>query len=388
MPRETYVKVNFLAQKRKKILLQESLPSSRKENPFDDFYYKEIALLTGAGGYRVNFLNKTSFIDPEGRRILKVPTDFVPSLSKNLMQFYAPSEHLRVMNTFSECQQGVPFATTVKMLTHTGEEFWAKAIGKPMRNNLGEVIGIQGVFQDITSEKNKALALENSLKTIESQNARLLNYAHLVSHNLRSHASNLTLALELLKEVENKKDEVELVAGLSTISEGLCSTIDHLSEIVSIQDKCKAKRQRVSFEESLNEVKKGLHTMISDNRVEIFTDFSEAPYVEYLPSSLVLILSNLLTNAIQFRHKERNPVIDIYSLENEGKVSLVVKDNGVGFNSTMYKDCVFNLYETFNEGIDTLGTGLFTVKNQVESLGGSISVESEPVKGTTFRISF
>ena len=64
--------MNFLAQKRKKILLQDSSPTPNVKNPFDDFYYKEIALLTGAGGYCVDFVNKTSFIDPQGKRILKI----------------------------------------------------------------------------------------------------------------------------------------------------------------------------------------------------------------------------------------------------------------------------------------------------------------------------
>ncbi|QIE60073.1 PAS domain S-box protein [Rasiella rasia] len=380
--------MNFLAQKRKKILLQETLPNSSKENLFDDFYYQEIALLTGAGGYCINFVDKTTFIDPQGRKILQLPKDFKPSLTRNLVHLYADSEKFRVMNTFAECSEGVPFKTTVKMVKHTGEEFWAKAIGKPMYDKEGDVIGIQGVFQDISAEKKREIELENSIKTIASQNTRLLNYAHLVSHNLRSHANNLKLALELLGDLDNPKDEVELIDGLSTISEELCSTIKHLSQIVTIQDKSKDKKQPISFAEGLHEAKKGLQTLISDNRVEIFTDFSEAPHIEYIPAYLISIFRNLVSNAIQFRHPDRNPVIDIYTLEKEGVISLTIKDNGLGFDVKQHQDQLFNIYQTFHNGPKTRGTGLFMVKNQIEALNGNIRVESEPGQGTTFRISF
>ena len=68
---------------------------------------------------------------------------------------------------------------------------------------INEIVGIQGVFQDINAEKLKELSLEKSLRIIESQNSKLLNFAHIVSHNLRSHASNLHLTLELLSTIDN-----------------------------------------------------------------------------------------------------------------------------------------------------------------------------------------
>ena len=381
--------MNFLAQKRKKILLQESVPTtSRREHPFDNFYYKEIARLTGAGGYGVDFVNKTSFIDPQGRRLLKVPEDFKPSLTQNLLQFYADSEKLRVMDTFAACQEGIPFATTVKMVTYTGEEFWARAIGKPMYNQNEEIIGVQGVFQDITTEKNKELEFQNSVKTIASQNERLFNYANLVSHNLRSHANNLKLSLELLQDLDNPKDEKELINGLSTISEELCNTIAHLNQVVTIQDTSNTKKQRTSFAECLQNAQNGIQHLLSESRTEIYTDFSEAPTIEYIPSFLVSILQHLISNAIQFRHADRNPVIDIYSLEIEGKISLVVKDNGQGFDVEKNGDKIFNIHQAFDSGRENRGIGLFMVKNQVEALDGSITVESEPGNGSVFRISF
>lgn len=378
--------MNFLAQKRKKILLQEDSPSSGREHPFNDFYYKEIALLTGAGGYRVDFINKTSYIDPQGQRILQIPSGFKPSLVKNLLNFYAEEEQERVSKTFAACSNGIPFTTTVKMVTYTGEPFWAKAIGKPMKDRAGRIIGVQGVFQDVSLEKNRELQLQSSVETIASQNSKLVDFAHLVSHSLKSHTNNLTMVLDLLKEAENKNEETELMDGLSSITSELHGTIQHLSEIVTFQDKANDGKQQVFFEEVLQEVTNKLHGSISEARAEIFNDFSEAPKVAYFPAYLASIFSNLITNAIRFKHPDRSPVIDIFTTEKDGEVTLIFKDNGRGFDASKHGTTIFNLYETLEDDSQSKGVGLFMVKSQIESLNGSISVKSAPDNGATFTI--
>ena len=62
------------------------------ESNFDNYYYREIANLTGAGGWSVDFKNKKTFLDPAARQILMVPDDFKLT-PKNLLNFYAEGEH-------------------------------------------------------------------------------------------------------------------------------------------------------------------------------------------------------------------------------------------------------------------------------------------------------
>ncbi len=132
---------------------------------------------------------------------------------------------------------GVPFNTTIKMLTYDKKEFWAKAFGKPLYDENETVIGLHVVFQDIDVEKLKELSLERSLKVIASQNSRLFNFAHIVSHNLRSHSSNLKLTIQLLNSIHSESEEKELKGSLVDISASLNDTISHLNEIVSVQSK-------------------------------------------------------------------------------------------------------------------------------------------------------
>jgi len=381
--------MSFLVQKRSKILLQNENTDTKisKAKEPDNFYYKEIALLTCAGGWSVNFEEKSSFLDSESRRILEIPEEYRPSL-RTALDFYAPEHKEKAAGIFMECSQGHPFTTTIKMQTYNDREFWVRATGKPIYNDLNEVVGLRGVFQDINIDKIKELRLLKSLKIIELQNTKLNNFAKIITHSLRSHSSNLQMALELLKDTEDPDEKEELCDGLNEISENLATTIGHLTELSIIQGKTAETKEVVGFDAVLEQVKNKLRNTLLDTRTEIYTDFTEIPEIMYIPSYLESILQNLITNAIKYKSPERSPVIEIYSYtENEEKF-LMVKDNGMGIDLEKYGNRIFNIYQTFHTNKDSEGVGLFLIKNKIESLQGTISVNSRVDSGTTFTIRF
>jgi len=67
---------------------------------------------------------------------------------------------------------------------------------------------------------------------------------------------------------------------------------------------------------------------------------------------------------------------------------LLIKDNGLGINLEKHGEKLFGMYKTFHKNDDARGIGLFITKNQIESMGGSIEVESKVNVGTTFKINF
>lgn len=379
--------MNFLAQKRSRNLLHQNISNSKEDSPFNNFYYKDVAELTQAGGWSVNFKEKKSFLDPQARKILKTPPDYIPSLRTGL-DFYTDLSKPKATEAFMQCSMGTPFSIIVKMRTYHNDEFWARAVGRPIYDESGEISGIQGVFQDINKEKIKEIGLEKSMKVIESQNSRLFNFAHIVSHNLRSHASNLFLTLELLKSMNSPDEEQELKGSLFDISASLNDTINHLNEIVTAQFKSLDEQRPIRFDDALQTVLHSINRIIEDSSAEIYSDFSEVPEIVYIPSYLESILLNLITNAIKYRHSDRSPVIDICSFMEDGRTCLLIKDNGSGIDLEKYGERVFNLYQTFHQEKEAVGIGLFITKNQIETLQGSIEIESTVGEGTTFKIKF
>ena len=74
-------------------------------------------------------------------------------------------------------------------------------------------------------------------------------------------------------------------------------------------------------------------------------------------------------------------------LDQENK-TLTISDNGIGIDLKRNRNKVFGLYQRFHNHSDSRGLGLYLVKSQVETMGGTIEIESEANKGTTFTLTF
>jgi signal transduction histidine kinase len=100
------------------------------------------------------------------------------------------------------------------------------------------------------------------------------------------------------------------------------------------------------------------------------------------------ILYNLVSNAIKYRSPDRPLQIDVHTFPEGGFICLEVKDNGLGIDLEKNQQKMFGMYKRFHKQIPGKGLGLHLVKTQIEAVGGSIAVESEKGKGTTFKVLF
>ena len=129
-----------------------------------------------------------------------------------------------------------------------------------------------------------------------------------------------------------------------------------------------------------------LESNIESTHAKIEYDFSKAPEVNYIPAYLESILQNLLTNALKYRDPARTPVIKCSTEKDGNHIYLYFEDNGLGIDMERYGDSVFGMYKTFHNHPEAKGIGLFITRNQIEALGGSISLESKVNEGTKFTI--
>ncbi len=353
------------------------------------FYYRETAEMTSTGGWYVDTLNKNIYWDDVSKKIIDCPRDFQPAY-EDRMKFYAQEHHNRMRNAFDKCENfGIPFKLELKMVSFQKREFWVRLTGKPVYNDDQVVIGIRGVLQNIDENKSNELNLQNSLDIIATQNSRLFNFAHIVSHHLRSHSSNLSLIVELLRESKTDKDKLDLLANVDDVAGNLDSAISRLNDIVSIQTSLRKERVKIKFEEALEIVLASISSLINRENAKIVAEFQDLKEIRYIPEYLESILLNLITNAIRYKQPGRKPVIFIQTYIENDKEFLEVSDNGMGIDLDEYGDKMFGMYKTFHQNNpEAKGIGLFITKNQVEALGGTISVSSTLDIGTTFKIKF
>ncbi len=368
---------------KKNATVEKNATSTSDYFSMDNFYYKQISELTGAGGWSVDFKNKKSFFDEQARNILNVPKDYKPTLNTGF-NFYAEEHMDKATALFFDCAQGKSFSTHIKMRTYDGEIFWAKASGRPLRDNDKEIIGIRGVFQNIHEEKLREEQLEQSFRLIQGHNSRLYDFAHIISHNLRSQVGNLQMSAALFDSSNLSADQNELLQNFTKIGKSLDVTLRHLNKIVSVHSVASKTRDKVVIQDVYNRVVAGLSQTIRENKVVMYTDFSEVEEIPYIEAYLESILQNLITNAIRYKHPDRDPEISLYTYEENGKVHLLVKDNGLGIDLKKHGEELFKIYKTFHGNDDALGLGLFLTRNEVEAMGGEINVESKVGKGSKF----
>lgn len=259
----------------------------------------------------------------------------------------------------------------------------------PVIDNSGKVVALKGVIEEINSRKATEAELSGSVSNqVGEQNKRLLNFAHIASHNLRSHSSNLQMILQVLNTTQNEEERKFCLDSLEKISASLSKSISNLNDLMAVETELNISRIPISFKEVLNNVTGTLSQQINDTKAVIESDFSKCPIIDYVPAYIESIMLNLVSNAIKYRSPQRTPHIVLRSYLDNGKTMLTIRDNGMGIDLTKHKDKLFRMHQTFHNHPDSRGIGLLITKNQVEAMGGNINVESEPGIGTTFTIKF
>lgn len=281
------------------------------------------------------------------------------------------------------------FENTKRVLAKDGSYKWVLSRGKIIeRDENGNPVRIIGTHSDVTHNKEKENELLDHLDIIIEQNNRLLNFAHIVSHNLRSHTGNFKMLLNILDESNDKESKDECLTYLKTTSNALSETIDHLKELVDIHNTIIHKKEDLNLNAFLNQTLEVLSKEIKDNKVKIVNKIGEKDTIKFNPAYLESLFLNFTTNAIKYSHPERHPEISYSSSVENGKLVLVIEDNGLGINLEKHGEKLFGMYKTFHKNANARGIGLFITKNQIESMGGSIEVESKVNVGTTFKINF
>lgn len=240
---------------------------------------------------------------------------------------------------------------------------------------------------DITEIK-EAEQLRALAEKLSQQNKQLASFAHIVSHNLRSPAGNLSALIDLYKIAANQSERDNIVEKFAKVSEHLNSTLNDLVETLRVKEDIGKERETLLFSDVLEKTKEILTGQILASTALVTHNFNRQPQVLYPRIYLESIFLNLLSNALKYRSPNRVLKVHFETLEINRNLVLTVEDNGQGIDLAKYGDKIFGFYKAFHIGKESKGMGLFLTKTQIEAMGGTISVRSEVGKGTVFTITF
>jgi PAS domain S-box-containing protein len=275
-----------------------------------------------------------------------------------------------------------------RIQTKHGEWKWILDRGKVFdRDKNGKALRAAGTHLDITQRKLINEKLKLKTKQLENINADLEQFAYIASHNLRGSVINLKSLLDLNDNPNLKESERKYVVEKMKFSVGqLQQTLDDLIDIVSLNKNVEDQIKELQFDEVLREVLVEFEEPLMKIEHNLTFDFSKARVVRFPESYLKSIFQNLISNAIKYRSEDRALKIDIRSKKQNDKINIRFSDNGLGIDLNKYGDKIFKIHQRFHEGKTGRGLGLYIINKQITQLGGSIAIDSEESKGTTFNL--
>lgn len=320
-----------------------------------------------------------------------------PNIIHDLMEVEAASKELSA--TYNQLIEGFEtFVYKAKLGNHDTREWsYVRKDGSRLKVLLtvtaikdisGEVCGFLGIATDITQLDNTKQALKELLQVTKDQNSQLLNFTHIVSHNLRSHAANLHMLLEMQKEELPETTTNDIFPLLDESVTNLRETIDHLNDVVSLKYNSKDSYTNVNIAATVNKAISNVRAQANEAKATFQLDMEENLVFNCIPAYIESIVLNFITNAIKYRAVDRPPHIKITAFENNQTLVIKIADNGLGIDLQKNGDKLFGLYKTFHNNKDSKGLGLFITKNQIEAMNGTVAVESAVNIGSTFTISF
>lgn len=247
----------------------------------------------------------------------------------------------------------------------------------------------------VIKEKNDELAIEIERQTqdlkqanaeLTDHNNRLEQFAFVISHNLRAPMSRI-LGLSSILEFTKEPEEISQIAGLmmqSTLD--LDRIIQDLTDILAFQKINEEALTQTRLESVFEKVITTLDSDIKGSNANVSADFTKVGNVKTIPSYLESIFYNLISNAIKYRHPDRDPIVNLRSATCGEYVQIDIADNGLGIDTEANRDSLFSLYKRFHSHVDGRGLGLYLVKTQLSALGGKIDLTSKQGVGSVFTV--
>lgn len=228
---------------------------------------------------------------------------------------------------------------------------------------------------------------EKTIDSLIQKNEEITSFNHTVAHDLKEPLRAISSFSRLLFRNVSKDKMEDSIAYNDFIESGvsrMSQLLDDLMRFIETDDKTSIQTE-IDLNKSLLMAEQNLVEMIKENNAVILKD--ELPIVKGNQSYCILLFQNLLNNALKFREPDRDPLIEISSSKLDTVHLIEVKDNGIGIESE-YLDKIFSAFRRLHtkEQYEGSGLGLSLCKKILDFWEGSIEVESEFGKSTTFKI--
>jgi len=250
-----------------------------------------------------------------------------------------------------------------------------------IRDADNNMVALQALIRDVTEVRELETAQQTLLSKLKLQNQELEEFAHVISHDLKSPLRNLYTLNTWIK------DSVEHTEGdkVSDYFKLIFSTLERMDTMISeILQFSKSDKDEMHFTEvDLDALLKVLSQQYLTKEKVLLTIDEGFPKVHGVKVKLYQVFQNLIDNAIKFNDKTEKIVKISLEKIDDLEVTVAVLDNGRGM-STRQQAKAFKLFETSEKDSSSSGVGLAIVKKILDAHESRIEIESTVGSYTKF----
>ena len=368
--------------------------------------------MLGSGKWTMDFdeagiMERVNWSDEFRRMIGYQGTDDFPDVLESWSDLLHPDDKERVLKEFNETISDYTGRKTYdveyRLLTKNRGYRWYRAVGKPTRRADGSPISYIGVFIDITKQKEMmqelaqqreslSIALEEANQANKAKTAFLSNMSHEIRTPMNAIIGLDRIALNDPGISESTREHLEKI-GLS--AQHLLSIINDILDMSRIESgHLTVKNEEFSFAKALAQVNTIISDQCREKGIEYECRVKGTIDDYYIGDEMKLrqVMINILGNAVKFTPPGGTVTFVVETTARfNGKSTLrfIISDTGIG----MSEDYLPKLFDAFSQEdssstnrFGSTGLGMAITKSIIELMNGTISVESEKQKGTTFTV--
>jgi signal transduction histidine kinase len=307
-------------------------------------------------------------------------------------RFYLPDDvaQRRPQRSLATAAERGQYQDEVWLVRKDGSRFWSSIAITPIHDDDGQLMGFSEIVRDMTDRKRlmdqiqqHASELEDRIAERDRTLADLEAFNYSVSHDLRAPLRAIEGFVAALKEDLPTAPSQDVRDDLSQITSAVTRMNALIDDLLNYSRVSRGEIEVADLD--LRDVMGGVIDLDPTARIRMAIE--PGVRVRAQRSALTQALLNLVDNALKFHKPGLPPAVHIVAARHDDTVRIEVKDEGIGI-APEHHERIFQIFQRLHAGGTYRGTGigLALVKRIAERMGGTVGVESEAGKGSTFWI--
>jgi PAS domain S-box-containing protein len=295
-----------------------------------------------------------------------------------------PDDVEAVRKSIEESKQGFSFSR-YRIIRDDGEIRWVDVRRFPIRNEDGEIYRIAGLIQDVT-ERKLAERHEFEIAVEREQRRVISNFVGDASHEFRTPLSIINTSVHLVKRSDDEEKRLRHLDKITEQVSNLTELIEMLVTMSHLDGEMDFSVRPISINSLIEQTVQTMRHIFSENNLTVTLNLDhDLPRIigdnKYMGEAFRHIIENAS------RYTPSGGKIDIRTFHENSNAVIEIADTGIGIDSKIH-DRIFERFYRADEAHSTrgFGLGLPITRAIIERHNGTISVESEPGKGSMFRV--